>query len=190
MKRFIKWFVEYPVWTFIAAVLGILGILATVLGWFISPIDPELEGLETLLKDVSNEAIQVSRFASLSNQQIENLLGKRSGWTASTVRGIERMQNATDSVTNSAGYSKMSDHGLRLFTDSNSSLERYKDGQFLQLRTAALRQHACGLIINTVREIGIIHGKSDIESCFPITEDCKLELKNYSRLIQVDLGRC
>ena len=190
MAELVKWFVEHPLWTFIGAVLGILGIITTIWGVLFKPIDPELVRLETLLNDISTQAIEVFRFANFSEDQIDSMLGGKEGWVVSSVKSINRVQSATDSLTNSSGYSRMSDHGRGVFSGNNSRLKQYENREFLLLRKHALKANVCGLIMNSVREIGILHKNSSIETCFPITHVCASELKEYALDIGVDFGEC
>lgn len=190
MKNFFKWIIEHPLWTFLGAVLGIIGIFATVLGWFQPTEDPEIEALEVLLKDTASEAIQVARFADYSDEHIENMLGERAGWSSSAIRAIEYTQRATENVTNSQGYPKLTEHGRKLFNSSNVRLEKYKDSRVLFMRRHALRHHACGLVVNAIREIAVANEMDDIERCLPITEQCENEILDYGNKIGIGLSGC
>ena len=190
MKKQIQWFVEHPFWTFVGAVLGIVGIFVTLANWIIKPVGPELEALETLLRDVNSAAIQVAEFASYSENQIENMLGRDSGWYTSISIAIDYTQRATENLINSQGFPNLTENGRQLFTRSNSRLDQYKNERYLKLRVAALKQHACGLVLNSTREIGILNGNTNVEECFPITLDCKNVIIGLAQRIGTNMGGC
>ncbi|GAB4191635.1 MAG: hypothetical protein Tsb002_20520 [Wenzhouxiangellaceae bacterium] len=190
MKKLIVWLVEHPIWTFIGAVLGIIGIFGTVLGWFYKPVDPDISALDVLLRDAAGHAIQVARFANYTDNQINNTLGAESGWSASTIKHIEYSQRAIENITNSQGYAKLTAHGRNLFNASESRLEEYKDKQYLRLRVSALKQESCGLVTNAIREIGVLNHEPGIESCFPITPECNKKILNYGKKIDIETDGC
>lgn len=104
MKELISWLVEHPIWTFFGSVLGIMGIGVTVFNWFYEPLDAETEALEVLLKDVASEAYRLAELASMSEAQIENILGKRDGWKSSTIKSIGYTQSASSSLVSTQAY--------------------------------------------------------------------------------------
>lgn len=185
-----KWFIEHPFWTFIGSVLGIIGIFVTVYSWVADPIDPALKEMEVLLGDAIEEAAFIAQFSSYSDEQINSMLGKRQGWESSISSRIDYALETVATIKSHQAFSALSDHGRRAFNKATSKLGKYKDPKLMGARKAAVKQHACGLAMISIREIANFNEQSELVGCFPITPPCQKKLFDYGRSIGIGVSEC